>query len=479
MLLRRARAAARLLAGAAGVAGATIVLAASAYAAEGPALRATAGIGGVAKAARWTPVKVTIDYEGQALSANLIVEWGDMTLRRAVSFASPGSRTFEFFVRTAEPAGTMHVRLRSGDVDLAAIDAPVRVLRPDEPVTLCVSSSNSAIEPSPACTVSVPVSALPSSPRGYEVVDTIAWEGEGQARTSGEADRVGVDRPKRIALEEWEAIRRLDETGDLSLTPQANRPSVARGLPTQIARVIAGASLVYLAGLSAVGILIGTRGIHARRAYLVAATVIAAATAATLAVGRIGPGSGIHVQHASLLQQIPGTPGALMTMRGIAQFPGSGTYTMQLAIADAALEPSSPSGRTEQVVGEDGYPVLSGTFGLGGRRAFLAEGVVDVQVLAAVTEGRRVRVSNRSDRPLTDCRFGDGFANGEVGELAAGASVSADATGEGLGPLFTCTMSEPPVVLRAGDRQVLTTGPTVVALYRDAAGVRTGARVDD
>jgi hypothetical protein len=173
------------------------------------------------------------------------------------------------------------------------------------------------------------------------------------------------------------------------------------------------------------------------------------------------------VEHSSLLQQIPGTTGSLLTVRGIVEFPAADRYALSVPLADGTIEAGTSSRRADELFGEDGSPMLRGTYGLGGRQAFTVEGVSDLQPLVVDESGGRARVANRSDRVLENCLFGDGFDGTAPAVLQPGASMTAGRHGDGTGPLVTCTLRDAPLVpFLADGRTVHSTGRTLVAAYR-------------
>jgi hypothetical protein len=453
-----------------------ILAAAALFALASPApaadatLQASAGLGGVAKPGRWMPVLVSVTSSGGELAGDLTLEWGDVRLRRTLSLASPGTRTFELYVRTGEPSAVLHVRLRASGTELARADIPVRVLAPDEPAVVCVTSRSPGAITDPSCTASTTLDALPSSPRGYEVADAVVWPDVGGG-TGAPPDSLGrrMTAGQRMALAQWQALRRLDATGDLSLAPQAARPTLARGLPASTALALGAGVLAYLACVLVAGIRLGARGPRTSRAYGAVALTLAAATAAALLVGRVGPARAVHVHHASLLQQIPDAGGSMLTSRGVVEYPAFSHYALRMPLTDATLEPAAASGRAEQAADADGRPLLEGTFGLAARQGFVVEGVTDVQPLRVAIDGRLVRVSNQMPVALTACRFGDGFVASGPERLEPGASAAAEWVGGGIGPMVTCTMPGLAAPFEAGDRPVTDVGSTIVAVYRPAA----------
>ena len=136
----------------------------------------------------------------------------------------------------------------------------------------------------------------------------------------------------------------------------------------------------------------------------------------------MGPGQAIQLRHDSLLQQIPGVTGSVLTMRANVVFPAFDAYALRFPLTDGLVDLPTAAGRPEQVVDVDGLPVIGGTYGLAARQAFSAEAVVDVQLLAVSETGRTLMVSNRSAFHLRDCRFAEGFSVMEVGAMPPGAS---------------------------------------------------------
>ena len=96
-------------------------------------VHASAGLGGVAKPGRWTPVSIEIDNAGGQVATDVVVSWGDATLRRQVTFASSAKRRFTVYMRTLEPGSAVRVRLADGDT---VAEAAVQVLPHDAVVTL-------------------------------------------------------------------------------------------------------------------------------------------------------------------------------------------------------------------------------------------------------------------------------------------------------------------------------------------------------
>lgn len=418
-------------------------------------LQAAAGLDGIVKAARWVPVRIGIDNRGGAVTTELVVSWGDAIVTRRLSLAASARRDVEVYIRTAEPTGQMRVFLDSAPD--RGVDVPVRVLPLDEWVTLCVTTPTTMISESARCSVTIPPERLPGSARGYDAVDDIET-----------AQATRLLRPRlREALAQAHAIRQLDRAGDLALTSQVTGPTLRRSLPDANLRVIAAIAATYVALLLATGAFAAVRAPAPSFIWITAGALTVAATGAGYVVGRIGPGSRIHIHHSTLLQQLPTAPGAILTLRGVARFPAPDMFEVRLDLQDAMLEAAAASSRSPQKFDEDGRPLLAGRFGLGGRLAFSAEGFVDAQPLSVEEiDNRTIRITNRSPQSLTDCRFSFGFSVGEIGVLQPRQSVTASHEGDVIGPVFTCTMQNAPVAFFADDVDIATSGETRIAVYQ-------------
>lgn len=428
-----------------------------ATASAGASLTATAGVGGLARPGRWTPVTVTVTNTDPGLSGHLMVTWGDAVVRRRLIFDSPGRRRIEVYLRASNAADRLQVRLEGSGAPFE-IAVPIRVVRDDERFVLCVVDDAAAA--SPDCTARVPAPALPASVRGYEAVDQVLWPfGRGRLR----ADQVA-------ALRQFETLKRLDRRGDLSLTPQPARPTVGRGLPTSTGRAVLGAATLYAMLLCLLAWTCTTRARPAAWAAIGIGAAVAAGSAASLAIGRVGPARAVTVHHHSVLQQIPGSDAALLSMRAIAEFPARGAAALRLPAVDGVIEQSVPRGRAVEELDTDGFPTLDGTFGLGARRAFGVEAVVPGAVLAVDDRGTSVRFTNRSPYTLDRCQLASGLRGAAPDVLPPGGVIEAariadDAASEVLGPAVLCTTTQPAIALTETRRAVIMQGTTVVAAY--------------
>jgi hypothetical protein len=186
----------------------------------------------------------------------------------------------------------------------------------------------------------------------------------------------------------------------------------------------------------------------------------------------------VHVHHVSLLQQLPDTQASVLTMRAIAEFPAFDRFVLRLPSADGTLETASARGIANGELDADGFPVVTGVFGIAARQSFAGEAVVDARPLAIDQRGSTVTIENRSGRPLRDCRLGRGLVASISGTLAPGAHIEASWTGGSdeapSGPVITCVSDEAPLPFTEIERPVVMHGETTIAAYRNTAA-RGGA----
>lgn len=433
-------------------------------AAAGPlTVHASAGLGGVAKPGRWTPISIEIDNAGGQIATDIVVSWGDATLRRQVAFASSAKRRFTVYMRTLEPAGAVRVRL--ADAGDASADAAVQVLPHDAVVTLCIAGLASVIDAAERCSITLAPDQLPVSARAFEVVDQVLV-----------ADDVRLGAGARSTLAQWRSLRALENAGDLGLTPQVTRPMLTRGLPARSTQPIGALAALYVATLLVLGVAGTHRVLSPSSVWLVLAVLITAGGTAAMTIGRVGSSARLTIHHSSLMQQVPGTGASLVTLRGVAEFPAARHFALRVPVDDAMLEASAASGRAAQYQDAGGFPLLDGGFGLGARQAFLVEATVDAQWLAVEGDDRVVRISNRSTVPMRDCAFAPGMSTTEIGDLPPGATVTAQRIGDLAGPLFGCVADLSPISLTESAHDLDLTGTTRIVVYRDRAGLE---RADD
>ena len=425
---------------------------------ESITVRATAGLGGLVKPGRWAPVQIRLTT-GANLSApvsrDVVVTWGDAVVRRSVALSPSSTFDFQLYTRTTDPTSTIRVEVAGTE---SRTEVPVTVVPHGTPVTVCVISPERTPGDGVACSATLTPRQLPASPRAYEVADQVITE----------SGLHGLSSSQRAALSVWRALHPLEASGDLSSTPQVTRPPVSRGLPAATATAVAWTVLTYVGMLLGAAVLVATFRFRPWVPWLSFVGIVTITLAAATLVGRLGPASDVTVHHTSLLQQLPGTSGALLTTRAIAEFPSEGDTRLRLDVQDGSIEGAVAVGRAELLFDEGGFPILSafsGRRGMGGRQSFTAEAVLDQQLLAIDEDGDRVQVVNRSDAPLHGCRFGDGLSPTDVGDLSPGGTAQGLRTGEVMGPLVTCTMSSPATMLSSPTHRVQMMGTTTVVAY--------------
>lgn len=413
------------------------------------ALRVEAGLGGAAKPGRWTPVRVAIQADRPG-AAEMIVEWGSAVFRRPVELGGEAtSRTFEVYVQTMAPAATASVRLVSDGQEIAAASVPVQVLRADDTFILCVD----AVEDED-CTVRQPAATLPRSLRGYDAADAVVSSGGGR-----------LDARQRQALSQWRSWRALEIAGSLAATdrPRSVLPTLTQhGRTPGYLRVWMGA---YVAVLLVTGLLLIRRRASATTSLAAIVLLVVGGTLGAAAAGRAGPGTDVIIHHGTLVQQLPGAGGSIVTMNGVIEYPGLDHYAVRVDLSDAAFEPTTrPGVQAAQASDLNGQPVVAGTYGLGARQPFTLSGVSTYAPLEIARRGTAIRVTNTLPIDLA-CRPGDGFSSEGDRLLRAGSTLLLPADDQLVGPVITCAVPEAPITFSAPGRSVQTTGRTTLAGY--------------
>ena len=395
-------------------------------------LRADAGLAGLCKPGRWTPVRVSIENNGSDLAGEVVVEWGDATVRRRVELAAPSRDVFELYARTPDTRAAITVRLRANDMDVRTVTVPVRLEAAETPTTICVSDANDQSE-SVGCDATIAPRALPRSMRGYDAADRLVW------RAGPESV---LDTEQKIALDRWRNYRELDDAGLLALAPRVAPPAPSGGVRRALGPVTAAAAiyLLLLIGLVRVARTARRRPVPIYAAIALLATI---GSATALAAGRIGPASAVLVRSTTTLLQLA-SGGVVVSTRGVIEYPQFDTFQIRADATDAALgTPGSTTG--ELAFDERGYPELSGQFGLGTSREFTLDGVLDATLLNVEQRANDVTVTNVSPYELRDCRFPTGFSVREIGTVKPGQSVEATGAASIESPYFTCALAQPPL----------------------------------
>jgi len=412
-------------------------------------LKAEAGLGGVCRPGRWMPVRVWLANDGEDVSGELVVEWGDAKLNRALVLASPARIQVDVYVRTLDVRGTVTVKFRTHDVDVQSVDIPVHSAGLEERVTICVGEPDARAASQTTCTTTIGVDALPRSMRGWDAADEVVMA-------------AGVDGTlpglERTAFARWQSARALETSGRLTNAPPLEASDGSRR--TTGAMMAGGAA--YLVALLVVGF---TAPRIRRRPLLQHALVVALAALATSAVltaGRVGPWSAVDVRHVSTVQQVS-AGGALLSMRGVVEYPAFDAYDVRAEVADLSMTERG-GGPAAQRYDADGYPDLPVVMGLGAVQPFAAEGVIDFAPFDVTVREGLVRVTNRSASVLTDCAFPDAFSLQRVGTLAPGQSAEARSKGTTDAPVFSCRLQDGPVTFSDQRHNVHMHGTSLVTI---------------
>jgi hypothetical protein len=423
--------------------------------ADAAAVTAEAGLGGLSRPGRWTPVRVSIDAANASLTGEIVVDWGSARARRTITLSAGSRKLVEMYIRTPDVRETIVVWLVSEGRDLAAVEVPIRLARQEDAFTLCIAAAD-AWPDSRECSTTQASAHLPRSWRGYDAADDVVWP-------SGVAP---LAREQQIALTQWRAIHALEESGH---SPSALVLQTSSVLGASARRALAGV-VFYLLTIAAAGFAFTRIRSRSLTLYPAVGLIVVGGSATALDAGRVGPGAEVRLQQSVVAQQLPGTGSALILLRGVAEFPSFDAFELRARGVDGAIDANQSSDRSLRY-DEDGAPLMSsGTVGLGTRQSFRLEAVTAFQALAASALGPMVRVSNHSSYRLDDCQFPASFSEARIGSLAPGQSVEAERRADGDEAPFTCVLSAPIVDFTAAHSDVRSEGRTIVMLQLPQGG---------
>lgn len=417
-------------------------------------VNASAGLGGLCRPGRWAPVRVDVESRGrsvssEAASAEIVIEWGDARVRRAITLASPSRKQVELYIRTADARDSMKVRILIDDREVASTVAPVRLLAPADPLTVCVSSAGTWSAPGVTCAATVNPDVLPRSWRGYAAADDVVWPSEGKPALTAE---------QHTALDHWRAVQAIENAG-------SSAPSIADVAPK--ARALRRTGTLMLLYAASLGLLVWPLNrvrSQSLSVYPVVVAVVAAGSILALASGRVGSGASVHVSQSARVEQLAGTKGSIVFARAVAEFPAFGPVELRADRADGAIAPRGRD-RRDLRFDENGAPMLAGTYGLGATAAFEVEAVTPFEPLRATSNGATIRVTNVSARDLRDCRFGAGFSKQLVGPLSPGQHVEVTRQTRAIDPVFSCRLDAAVVEFAESGRPVDSDGTAAIVLH--------------
>ena len=421
-------------------------------------LTATAGLDGVGRPGRWAPVRVTVENQGADVNGALVIEWGTTRLTHAVALPAPSRRDFELYIRSDDARDVIGVRLESSGRVVKTTEAPVRLAGNDERLTACVGSPVSPSGEPVDCSLALSPAGLPRSWRGYDAVDRVEV-------SSASLDLAGE--PRR-ALDLWRRVRQVEEAGNAAPASGLVPPPMAP------ARRVRSTLAMYVVAISGIGLLVRRRSRRGAVRYAVIAGAVMAGSAAALATGWSAP---VVIRHATLLEQFDGAAGGILRSRASLEFPADGEFAIRPSLADTALD-ARPTREEplEQRFDVEGYPVVSGRFGLGATQPVAIEASGDMRVLDIAREQGMTRVVNASAHELRDCEFPPGFPVRTLESLPPGGYIETAAPISGSDPIVTCRFSGVPLDFIDTSRPVVTDGTTIAVYHLLPAGTSDDPR---
>ena len=410
-------------------------------------LRAHAGLGGYTRAGRWTPVRVNISNNNRDISGEVVVEWGDVRLHRAVNVPAPSGIAIELYARTPDVRGSIAVRLIAGARTLASVDVPVRVLSDEESLVVCVGAV--AAETGAACAARMAPEALPTSMRGYVAADDIRLPSGAESRLTTR---------QRSALRRWRAYHDRETRSVPMQAPKA--PLAASAAPGVARSMILAAGIVIVSFLAGASVWLRRQGgVWSSYAGLLAGSALG--VVAAVGVGRFGPGSEVVMRHATTVEQIG--DGSVVSVRAAIEYPAFAVFKIRAEDVDGDLIRHRDV-TLEYWLDADGAPVRQGTFGRGMREELELDGVSGYAPFRVTEDGGVIRVVNTSGAALTNCSFPAGFSERNAGTLAPGQSTSAEILSPVEAPYFSCVLQRSPLRFTEARHPVRMEGVTVVSV---------------
>lgn len=373
--------------------------AAGATAGPGVSLSAEAGLGGLARSGRWMPVRIALENTGADITGELVVDTGSARTVQAITLAAPSRKRIEMYVRApGADASRIRVSLRQNEVDVAAVDVPVRFADEATGFTLCVGGTN---ETSAPCTTTVESKDLPASWRGFDAADDVL---------------AAPDVPNADALARWRASRALGAWVPPAVRVVATTPD--HMLPR------------WVLGIYAL-LLLGAWG-GARRAarvparfYAIVLAVCVTGAVAVAAQGRLGPGSAVVVSQTAVVRSGATIDEALVEARGAIVFPSHERFEIRPLSSEMIL---TRPGSEEAQIAEDGVSSIAAVFGKNDRVEFEIDGFADLRTLQATRDGNTLRVTNAARFDLTDCDLPPGLSPRRIALLPSGDTLAIQGT---------------------------------------------------
>jgi hypothetical protein len=436
-----------------------LLITASTAGAQGISLKASAGLAGHVRPGRWTPVRVDVASASRPVNGDVVVEWGPTRVHRAISLAPGQARHLELYARTLDPRDVITVRLAGEGTSLAEVEVPVHVVPNDPAVPPLVVCGPRALASDRSCVAGVDVLSLPHSWRGFDAADDVRLS---------DSEIAALDVAQRDALALASSQARLLRLG-------LGAPTIGP-VPTERRRAQRSTALLGGYAIAFILLLFATRYRHASATLIALVTISALGSVAVIAAGRIGPGAVILVHHASSIDQYEGAESAIVTLRGVVEFPALGHYTLRSEIEDATILVNSMGSAHIARIDESGFSTLSGSFGLGATTAFVLEGASSPTLLRVAREGQAVRVTNISNLTLNRCGFATTPPAMTV-DLSPGGSLAGPISETDADPTFNCILESSPWGFSEPRHPIEMNGHTAVVVHLNPEPGGTALRI--
>jgi hypothetical protein len=368
--------------------GLLVATAATAASAEEISARAEAGLAGVARSGRWTPIVVTVENNGRPVEATVTVSLDSERVTRPLTLAAPSRKRLEFFLRAPETdRTTAQVVVTANEQVLASTRAELRVTEATAPFTICVMFNGGS--PTGACTATLDAAAMPTSWRAFDAVDDVLWPDGASATT--------LDREQRTAWERASAVRAFNNSPAMAPQwPSLPAPTAGTGIRS---RMLTAYTVVLF-------VLAWFLARFARRpalSYSLAAVLIVGGTGAVIADGRFG--SAARIAESTIIRAGEGFDGAQVLVRAAVLFSAPQSVDVRTSLDDAFV---------------DGGTIAGGRAFRGQRVSLEASGFIDGAPVAVHRRGATIEFHNRLSSPLTNCTVG----TTSLARIDAGASTS-------------------------------------------------------
>src|SRR4030095_3333029 len=105
--------------------------------------------------------------------------------------------------------------------------------------------------------------------------------------------------------------------------------------------------------------------------------------------------SAVVVRASGIAHQFPGSARSFVVMRATAEFPSAAQFELRVPVADGAIAAPGHRGmRDDQRYDDSGYPIVSGRFALGAKKAFALDGVAELAVVEVSRRATALHVAN-------------------------------------------------------------------------------------